>query len=125
MRKQVENMLDSVISKCQNMKQLRLTATKQSALVDAVTDSLSSVKILIPDTIRHLTLKGKLIEVFPLASVLEIEDVWNRLHCIDKTLKCSNKYQKGSLSSHPLLGDFLSHCCQQRLCILCEEVWQY
>ena len=58
MRKQVESELESVISKCHNMKQLRAAATKEPALVDAVTDSMSLVEILVSDTIRCLTLKG-------------------------------------------------------------------
>ena len=40
MRKQVDEELESTISKCNNMKQLRAAAEKEPALVDAVMDSM-------------------------------------------------------------------------------------
>ena len=52
--------------------------------------------------------------MFSAASELEIKEVWNSLHAIDSTLNLGDKHQKGSLSSHPSLKAFLSHCCQER-----------
>ena len=114
MRKQVEEELESTISKCKNMKQLREAADKEPALVDAVLDSMSPVKIIISDVVRHLNLKGKSTEVFSAASGPEIKEVWNSLHSTDGTLNVGDKHQKASLTSHPSLKDFLSHCCQQK-----------
>ena len=114
MRKQVEDRLESTISKCNNMKQLRAAAQKEPELVDAVLDSMSPVKIVITDVIRRLCLKGKHFEVYSAASMQAIEEIWDNLHSIDTSLKFGDKYQKGSLSSHPSLKDFLDHCCQQR-----------
>ena len=114
MRKQVEEELESTISKCNNMKQLRAAADKEPALVDAVLDSMSPVKIIISDVVRRLNLKGKSFEVFSAASGPEIEEVWNSLHSIDGILNVGDKHQKASLTSHPSLKDFLSHCCQQK-----------
>ena len=51
MQKEVEK---STISKCNNTKQLRKAAEKEPALIDAVLDSMSPVKIVISDSIRHL-----------------------------------------------------------------------
>ena len=58
MRKQVKEGLESTISKCNNMKQLRAAAEKEPEL-DAVLDSMSPVKIVISDVIHRLNLKGK------------------------------------------------------------------
>ena len=46
MRKQAEEDLESIISKCNNMKQMRAAAEKEQTLVDAVRDSMEPVKIL-------------------------------------------------------------------------------
>ena len=121
MRKQVKYELEFVILKCNNTKQLRAAAAKQPALVDAVIESMSPVKILISDTNHRLTLTGKLSKVFPAASVQEVEDVLDSLHSINSTLKVGAKHQKGSLSSPPLLCDFLSHFCQQRRYSFCAK----
>ena len=64
MRKQVEEVLESTISKCNNMKQMRAAAEKDPPLVDAVQDCMEAVKILISDIICHLWLKGRHFEVF-------------------------------------------------------------
>ncbi len=100
-----------------NMKQLRAAAAKQPAIVDAVIDSMSSVKILISDTIRRLALKGKSFEVFPAGSEQEIEDMWNSLHSIDSTLKVGDKHQKGSQSLRPSLSKFLSQPKHYSFCV--------
>ena len=64
MRKQVDDELESVISKCNNMEQLRAVAMKKPAIVDAVSNSMSSVNILICNTNHYLTHKGKMFKVF-------------------------------------------------------------
>lgn len=114
MRKQVEEELESTITKCNNVKQMRTAAEKDPALVDAVRDSMEPVKILLSDIIHRLKLNGKYFQVFSAASELEIKEVWNTLHSIDSTLNHEDKHLKASLTSHPLLKDFLSHCCQLR-----------
>ena len=114
MRKQVEERLESTISKCNNMKQLRTAAQKKPELIDSVLDSMSPVKIVITDVIRRLSLKGKHFEVYSAASMQAIEEMWDSLHSVDTSLKFGDKFQKGSLSSHPSLKDFLDHCCRQR-----------
>ena len=121
MRKQAEEDLESIILKCNNMKQMRAAAEKEPTLVGAVRDSVEPVKILISDIIRRLQLKGRPFEVFSAASELEIEEVWNSLHAIDSTLNLRDKHQKGSLSSHPSLKAFLSHCCQERHYSFCVK----
>ena len=121
MRKEAEEGLESIISKCNNMKQMRAAAEKEPTLVDAVRDSVEPVKILISDIIRRLQLKGRSFEVFSAASEQEIEEVWNSLHAIDSTLNLRDKHQKGSLSSHPSLKAFLSHCCQERHYSFCVK----
>ena len=66
------------------------------------------------DIICCLQLKGRSLELFSAASELEIKEVQNSLHAIDSTLNLGDKHQKGSLSSHPSLKAFLSHCCQKQ-----------
>ena len=113
MRRQAEEDLELIISKCNNMKQMRAAAAKEPTLADAVRDSMEPVKILISDIICCLQLKGRSFEVFSAASELEIEELCNSLHAIDSTLSLGDKHRKVSLSSHPSLKAFLSHCCQE------------
>ena len=54
MRKQVDKGLESTISKCNKMKQLRTAAEEKPELVYAVLDSMSPVKIDISDVICSL-----------------------------------------------------------------------
>ena len=56
---------------------MRKAAEQEPALVGAVLDSMSPVKIVLSDIIGSLKLKGKSFELFIAASQLEIEDVWN------------------------------------------------
>ena len=116
MRRQAEEDLEFIVSKCNNMKQMRAAAAnsaKEPTLADAVRDSMEPVKILISDIICCLQLKGRSFEVFSAASELEIEELCNSLHAIDSTLSLGDKHRKVSLSSHPSLKAFLSHCCQE------------
>ena len=101
MQKQVKEGLESTISKCNNMKQLRAAAEKEPQLVDVVLDSMSPVKIVISDVIH------KYFEVYSAASMQANKEIWNSLQSIDATLKFRDKHQKSSLSSHPSLKEFL------------------
>ena len=125
MRKQVEDRLESTISKCNNKKQLRAAAQKEPELVDAVLDSMSPVKIVITDVIRRLNLKGKQFEVYSAASMQAIEEIWDSLHSIDTSLKFGDKYIPEKL---PIFSPFIEEFPRPllptaALLILYQKVW--
>ncbi len=107
MRKGGSSESEAVITKCNNMKQLRKLAEKQPSLVDDVLDSIARVKILLSDLMIRLELKGKPFGVYHSASTTDIEDVWNSLLQVDSSLKFGEK----SLKTHDA---FMDHCCQLR-----------
>ena len=115
-----ENM-ETIVSRCNSMKELRKAAEKQPEVAGAVLDSMSQVKIIVSDIVKCLSLKGRPFKVFPAASQHDIEDIWSSLHSIDESLNFEEKYQKASLPSHPSLKEFLHHCCQQRHYSFCVK----
>jgi len=87
-RKEVGEEWESIISKCNNLTQLRQAAKKDPKLISEVADSIEPVKILLADIVMRL----KPFEVYPAITDEEIRALWNSLHLIDPSLNFGERH---------------------------------
>ena len=87
MRKEGSSEAEELLSKCNNMKQIRKLADSHPTIVEDVLDSLAPVKILLAEIVRQLELKGKPFRGYSAANKENIENMWNSVHGVDSSLK--------------------------------------
>ena len=87
------------VKKCNNITDLRRIAENKPELMDASSDSISPVKILLSDVFCRLELKSKKFQVLGSATPAEIEDFWTVLLSTDDTLRfASDTYTKKTVA---------------------------
>ena len=82
-------------------------------------DSLSPVKILLTDLMKHLELNHNKFIVFAATPKQEMEEFLSVLIALDSmfTLNYCDKISAKNLSHHTL-SECIGHCCRQRHCFL-------
>ena len=110
-RDQMPDEFEKEVEKCNNLTELRNIASRNSGILSAVQDSLSPVKVL-TTVFSRLKLHENYIMSYTSASSAELDEFWSAVISIDATLQEKWKYRKEDLKSHPVIAEFISHCCQ-------------
>ena len=102
-------------TRCSSLADLRKMAEKNPSFSEAVSDSVSLVKILLTDIFIRLERQSKKFSVFSSASSSDIGLFWDFVLIIDSTLdNPCGKYKKATLAKNPNLRRFFDHCCRVR-----------
>ena len=113
-RRRMEDEVESAISNCNSVTEIRRKAKDDSSLKEALLDSVAPAKTIPSSVTQRLKLKGKPFSVDVAAQEDEICQLWSSLRkvdpafCLDHTDKVSTK------SLTPKMNGFISHCCCQR-----------
>ena len=114
MRKEMSTEDESIISGCNSLAALRHAAERNPHIREVCVDSIEPVKILLHDVFGRISLKGKVIEGFSVATEQDIAEFEKGLLEVDETVTIGEKLKKASLDDHQKLNAFYNHCCQLR-----------
>ncbi|GES77179.1 hypothetical protein GLOIN_2v1828214 [Rhizophagus clarus] len=83
--------LEEIMSKCNNMNDIRKAAEKASKLKNELKESLNPTITLLNDLFKRLQLKDKNFETFKAASEFDMNVLWDLILRIDSTLMKEDK----------------------------------
>ena len=95
------------------LKAIRVAASLNPQLKDALKDSLEPVIVLLSSLFQRLKLKGEPFTVFTSATPDDLEELQAVLKQVQPDIDL-DKVSKKSLPSLPRLQSFLDHCCRTR-----------
>ena len=82
---------EKIMSKCNNINDIRKAAEKTPILKKELKESLNSTIDLLNDVFKRLQLKGKNFETFEAASEFNMDALWDSILSIDSTLTKDDK----------------------------------
>ncbi|GBB94949.1 hypothetical protein RclHR1_02450002 [Rhizophagus clarus] len=91
MRQEMDKELEEIMSKCNNMNDIRKAAEKASKLKNELKESLNPTITLLNDLFKRLQLKDKNFETFKAASEFDMNVLWDLILRIDSTLMKEDK----------------------------------
>ena len=100
------------VTKCNSLNELKNIAERNAAIVGAVKDSLSPVKVLLANIFSRLQFKEKQILSYVAATAAEISDFWSAVIAVDATLEEGGRYVKSNIGEHTDISKLIHHCCR-------------
>jgi hypothetical protein len=91
MRQEMVGELEEIMSKCNNMNDIRKAVEKTPGLKAGLKESLNPTITLLNNLFKRLQLKNKNFETFESASELDMDALWDSILLIDSTLTKEDK----------------------------------
>ncbi|KAI8517529.1 hypothetical protein Bbelb_035460 [Branchiostoma belcheri] len=113
MREKMTPDMERLFHSVNTMKEARAVAEKRPGLKQAIVESTEQVRGMINTLLQRLSLKKEAFSCVEPASDLEVEEMWNLILLIDKTVTQTDT-TKVKLQTKTDLLAFMEHCCVSR-----------